>query len=640
MATEPVKDQGPPLSVEEAISALTGAAQEAVDTDDYITYSTLLDVYLGTPDKYLEQDQIRLLQTLEEVLQSNETLLSYVAWDLPVLLLPYLASAEPFDTVAASKSESPRKASLKIFNLIAEKGNAKEVFLKAIEALSTLSVDYEPGAEPHQILESEKLFVLKFYALFEVIISVTRRITTQYPSRFLTASSTSLLSFFSSHVDELGDQALPVLLRRLYLFARDYVPPPSKSAVEPEEEALQQRLLQSYATHMVEIMLRAKNVDWTRRMFAAVKPSVDVLPIRERQKSVSFEGAVNANITEMLERFVQLTLSFDITPEDFATTILTIPREDNPEEEDEDDVDPSFPTPPTQSSSIPFSAEGCLLLLSEYLSSDSKCTVAFTFPQIIEISKRFVTQNESGSPSAGVCDAIGMLGWKFLIDVKPEQIKEVDTEDFNGYLQILTTLSATSPIPDVRFAYHVLVVHLLSRSGSDRAYEYIFDTLMYCPFENVRSSFVVVLKDFLKKGPSDSRQTAIDYDDAKREQIEALIKQCTTEIESGGQGVLDEKFLTLIAWVNNFLPIAGSSDLFNSTVLPQIKAIADSESEAKESTKEMDSEELVERQVRTGILQTGLDLISADRGLQDALENLSVSEKTAGSEELKPSSTT
>ncbi|KAK9369223.1 YAP-binding/ALF4/Glomulin [Lipomyces kononenkoae] len=611
-------------SIQDAIRALTGAAHDAVNADDYITYSTLLDVYLGNPNRYNESERVTLLQALENILRQSEILLSYVAWDLPVLLLPYLASADPFDSVAVSKTLTPRKAALRIFNLIAEKGNAKEVFLKSIEALSTLTVDFSLEASPEENLDREKLFVLKFYALFEVIISVTRRITTQYPSRFLTTSSTALLSFFSSHVDELSDQSLPVLLRRLYLFARDYVPPPSKTAVEPEEEALQRRMLQSYVTHMVEIMLRSKSVDWSRRYFAAIKPEIDVLPVRERDRPLSFDGALSPSIIEMLERFLQLTSSFDIAPEAFAETVLAEPPEMEPDNEPE--VDPSFPSPPTSSSSIPLSAEGCFFLLAEFLISEPRSTISFAFPDIINITKRFIISEEGESPGLGVCDAVGFYAWKFLKDITPEEIDAVSPEEFNGYLQVLTSLSATSTSPTVRFIFHTLVVHLLSRSRPERAYNYIYDTLQFCPFENVCGAFVIVLKDFLdisSPETAESPRCRIIYDDTKRKQVEDLIQSCLSAIETSLDLLLDERYPTLLAWVNNFLVVVGGDKSFLDAISMRVHAlIRRDKSTSKDDT---DDDERTERNVRAGILAAGMQLLETTHTLESAVKNLSLS---------------
>ncbi|KAK9469817.1 YAP-binding/ALF4/Glomulin [Lipomyces arxii] len=612
------------MNLDDAIQALNSAAQEAVDSDDYITYSTLLDIYLTNPDRYNEAQRVKLLQALENILQQNETLLSYVAWDLPVLLLAYLSSADPFDTVAASKVPTPRKAALRIFNLIAEKGNAKEVFLKAIEALSTLTIDFSLEETPEQNLDNEKLFVLKFYALFEVIISVTRRITTQYPSRFLTASSTALLSFFSAHVDDLSDQSLPVLLRRLYLFARDYTPPPSKSPVEPEEDALQRRMLQSYVTHMVEIMMRSKSVAWSRRYFAEIKSDLEVLPVKERNRPVSFDGALSPGIIEMLERFLQLTASFDIPAEQFAETILEEPPELEPEDEE---VDPSFPAPPTMITSIPLSAEGCFFLLAEHLISEPDCSVSFTFSEIIAITKRFVIGDEGENPGAGVCDAVGFYAWKYLKDITSDEIEEISAEEFNGYLQVLTSLSATSSSPTVRFMYHTLVVHLLSRTSPVRAYEYIYDTLLYCPFDNVKGAFVIVLKDFLKLPGRKNASTIcakIDYDEAKQRQVEELVRQCISDVASSSDLILDERYSTLVAWINNFLIVAGGERTFILETIADLHQLL--ERDQALDSQEMDDDERAERKIRQQIILSGIELLENSHGLETQMSELSIDE--------------
>ncbi|KAK9448691.1 YAP-binding/ALF4/Glomulin [Limtongia smithiae] len=601
-------------TVQDAVRALTDAAQDAVDTDDYITYSTLLDIYLTNSERYKESERITILQALDSILRNNvsdtETLLSSVAWDLPVLLLPYLSSSEAFDIVAASPTVTSRKAALRIFNLIAEKGNAKEVFLKAIEALSSLSVDSSFDATPEQNLDSEKLFVLQFYALFEVIISVTRRITTQYPSRFLATSSTALLSFFSNHVDDLSDQSLPVLLRRLYLFSRDYIPPPSKSPVDPEEELLQRLMLQSYATHMVEIMLRNQSVDWSRRYFAVIKPELEILPERERKRAVTFEGIASANIVEMMERFLQLTSSFDIAPEVFAETILADPPEMEPE--NEEDVDPSFPTPPQADQSIPLSAEGCFLLLAEYLISDPRAKITFTATEVIKIITRFLVRENGEAPGAGVCDAVGFFAWKFLKDVDQAELDAMPSADFNGFLQLLTSLSATSSIPPVRFLFHTLVTHLLRKSSPERAFAYIYDTLEYCPFENVRGAFVIVLKDFLNSAEFCGTKEQPSYDKRRQAETEQMILATLEGVESSPELLLDERYSTLLAWVSNFLAVIHGSKQLLDSAIPRLRALIESDAVVAESA-ETEDDERTEREVRERILATGVEFLENGR---------------------------
>lgn len=367
---------------------------------------------------------------------------------------------------------------------------------------------------------------------------------------------------------------------------------------------------------MVEIMLRNQSVDWGRRYFAAIKPDLEVVPLKERLRPVTFEGAVTASVTEMLERFMQLTMSFDIEPQEFQAVILEEPPELEPENES-NEVDPSFPAPPTSDDSIPFSAEGCLLLLAEHLISESRMIVDFSFPEIIQLTKRFVIREGGEAPGAGICDAVGFFGWRFLRDVTQEQIEAVSAEDFNGYLQVLTSLSATSPIPSVRYMFHTLVIHLLSRSSPERAYGYINDTLQFCPFENVRSAFVLVLKDFLDISANAERfasnketQCKVTYDEAKRAQVETLISTCVDEVEGSPAKLLDERFSTLLAWINNFLPICGGSTQILGDILPRLKALADQEEVAAKTDSDVD--EGGERAIRAGILLSGIELLSTD----------------------------
>ncbi|KAK9473029.1 YAP-binding/ALF4/Glomulin [Dipodascopsis tothii] len=625
----------------EVIEALVAAAADAKDVDDYITYSTLLDIHLGSPERLAYADLLRILRAVEQIFARQTDLLASVAWDLPALLLPCLEVAGQGQALHNPVRNDIMKVVMRIFKQVAERGNPKELFLKAIELLASMEMHFEPDYEVEANHDAEKTFVVQFYSLFEIIIAATRRIKTQYPSRFLTMSSTAMLSFFSTHVGQISESSLPVMLRRLYLFARDYMPPPSERPVAEAEEAMQRRLLQSYLTHLIEILINSRRVEWAKRYFKDIKTEIDVLPEGERQRPLMLQGFVNAGVVEMLERFAQLMPAFDIDLEMLKETVLAAP-EPEPESESDDD-DPVYATPPSTAQAVPFSVDGSLFLMVQFLMSeeDEHTELRLSLDELVRVTKRFMTPEDGETPSGGVCDALGYLAWRFLRGVTRAEVAAVSADEMSGFLQVLTSLSATSQGAADRLLFHTLVVHLLSRSPAERAYAYIYDTLQYCPFENVQTAFVVVLKDFVEiagvrpVGPVGIVERT-RLDPARRDEIQGLVRTCLDDVAGppGAEGsrLLSEDVSTLVAWVSNFLVYAtpAMDRAFLEDVVARVNALVAADRKAAAAT-DADADELAERATRATVLEIGaaslrdrLGSLDTAAGLTAALGRVSI----------------
>lgn len=188
---------------------------------DYITYLTILEYQLTSAR----------LPSLEKVLQ-DDSLAENIGWDLLHLLLPLLPESQ------------------ECLNLVAKKGNPREVVIRITESLSKLNKDDhaeeetlgtssiadddhpvskitetlpdlttnepesetvdEPGAasaqehlvvkndplDDHEIETSKSLQIPQFKALLSMLTIVHPRISTKYPSRFLATSLPAVLSTY------------------------------------------------------------------------------------------------------------------------------------------------------------------------------------------------------------------------------------------------------------------------------------------------------------------------------------------------------------------------------------------------------------------------------------------------------------
>ena len=64
---------------------------------DFLSYSTLLDIYLNDPTKYSNEEKEQLLGHILTILSENKQLTYEIGWDLPQLLILYVDSDYEFN---------------------------------------------------------------------------------------------------------------------------------------------------------------------------------------------------------------------------------------------------------------------------------------------------------------------------------------------------------------------------------------------------------------------------------------------------------------------------------------------------------------------------------------------------------------
>lgn len=239
----------------------------------------------------------------------QEDLARDISWDLVSVLLPFLESPSPTTLQTAET----------LITSAATKGNPREVFIKVLESLSSLSWAPQPTSEDEhdedgdedehedkaahsgdegedEIPEKEekreedklvhKHSLKKFHALLSALSIVHPRIAAKFPSRFLSTELTTLLGVFMKSVQWLEREEVDGVLRAVLEFvelAKPELPQPKKqslakgekpplpprvstaenlatlSSTQTEEVSpealLQARLLQSFLSHILEIYL-------------------------------------------------------------------------------------------------------------------------------------------------------------------------------------------------------------------------------------------------------------------------------------------------------------------------------------------------------------------------------------------------
>ncbi|KAJ9629649.1 YAP1-binding protein 1 [Taxawa tesnikishii (nom. ined.)] len=503
---------------------------------DYLTYLTIIEYNLKPEN----------LQTLHEILQDT-TLTINIGWDLVHLLVPLLPASEV------------------CLQDIARLGNPREVILKVTESLRL--IDYE-GLEPDsdeemvmagvdqttakhpaktapvenqatsdsanttQAIEAPAplpLPVLQFTTLLSMLSILHPRIKTQYPSRFLSTSLQAILASFSNSVSH-KDVLVSATVKFVKTFAgtkRPHLPPRKSStqllstpsatfAPDPEadaaasgpsnsETAMQQRLLQSFVTHVLEeYMLSLTSAEdvpglaWCSRLQEKLHPERTIPNKSTMTETFASNEDFHGRLTTVGE-LIALAQDLGLQSADLlaatTTTETALAHAESPMEESD---------PPKSAADVPLSKPGSLFLfcareVSKILyGATSSSTPYQIFPNHEQVLATIIRDSSGlgaqvGSEPEAVLDALLAMA---LMALEANRIGEPeDDEQFNEYLQITSLISANCPSPNLRYhAYYLTTTVLRSHPSDDARLAFIRDTLEHCPFENLKVSAVSWVK--------------------------------------------------------------------------------------------------------------------------------------------------
>lgn len=256
----------------EAIEAITKSLPPA---SDHITYLTIIESHLSPA----------LLPTLNTILQDAD-LTQSIGWDLIHIILPMAGGEQCLDTIARL-------------------GNPREVILKVTEALQSLELDADDAEDTKEGSSdaprpAEPMEVDKFCILVNLLSILHPRIRTQYPSRFLSTSLMAILSAYrpsnqataaiTSFVRTISGKSRPPLPGRKSSMkiptastdssSNPTAPDPEAQAEQPDDAAIQAKLLQSFVTHILEDYVNSNPLEWAARLQESFEPQ-KVVPGRK-----------------------------------------------------------------------------------------------------------------------------------------------------------------------------------------------------------------------------------------------------------------------------------------------------------------------------------------------------------------------
>lgn len=244
----------------DSIKAITESLPPA---SDYLTYLTILESHLSP----------EILPTLNDILLDAE-LTQNIGWDLIHLLLPMPGGEQGLTTIARL-------------------GNPREVVLKVTEALQTLDLDSVEEDTKGDAVKDQPTDIDRFCILINLLSILHPRIKTKYPSRFLSTSLMAILSAFHptnqatlaviSFVHTISGKKRPPLPGRKSglkmptaspsdAYLDTSAPDPEAQEEDPHEAAIQQKLLQSFVTHILEDYVNHNPLEWAARLQESFDP--------------------------------------------------------------------------------------------------------------------------------------------------------------------------------------------------------------------------------------------------------------------------------------------------------------------------------------------------------------------------------
>ncbi|KAL9003881.1 MAG: hypothetical protein Q9188_003266 [Gyalolechia gomerana] len=505
---------------------------------DWLSYLTILEYNLAP----------KQLPVLHGLLQDT-TFTANVGWDLVHLLLPLLPESRTCLQDIA-RLGNPREVVLKVTELLEALATADE-FDDVAEEAEGNSSELEQSTKTHAAVPSDvwtssfhghdapsvlSIYkdqdlppkppsrVSQFCALVDMLAVLHPRIKTKHPSRFLSTSLQPLLSAYASLLTY--DEPIDAVLDFIKTFAGTKRPklPPRKNSIQvltqpqgssgaapdpeaneepvaPEENDLQQRLIQSFLTFVVEGYLSSLPAGddivamcWSTRLRQQSYPEKKV-PGKDSACEAFEKDERLHRQDSILGQMLALARDLNLVPEELATTLV------EPEyliTDDSDDL-------PSSASEVPLSRPGCLYLLCATIASNVFFHAPSTIPHLSTfaiystILRGFLSPEQFtgsiGTESLSLIDSLLFLE-SYISEIPGFGKKLPDDKIFNSHLQCLSLLSANTPSRTLRYNAHVLATRVFhAHPSGDRRFSIIKDNLEYCPYENLKASAIGWLKD-------------------------------------------------------------------------------------------------------------------------------------------------
>ncbi|KAK4123148.1 glycosyltransferase family 1 protein [Parathielavia appendiculata] len=503
-----------------AIEAIREARPPATDR---FTYLTIVEANL-CPE---------VLPTLNEVLQDAE-LTQEIGWDLV------------YNLVGLPGSES-------CLETIARLGNPREVILKTLETLELLGEGEVEDGEEEEEEDGEKEKeeeankpepvvspTHKFITLLGMLAILHKRIKTKYPSRFLAQTLHTVISAYRPSQERtaavinllhsLSGQRRPSLPARrstVRVANPDEEGDASRNAADPEagpderedpsESDLQQKLLLSFATCILEAYANGNEMAWAARLLEFYNPEKMVpgrrtlMAAYREEQELSERDAIVGKLAALIG-----DLGLDSCSKPFTHQLCEGPMHSTPLEE------PNLSSP----DKIALSTGGCAcaaayrVFSSTVFDASHPSPEMHIFPDHFAVLDKFLQDDAHGQiqKSPGTIEALLTIGLWLLSNnllspdpssplANPTSSPEDPTSDFMRYIHLTTLIALYHPALQVRNAASVLAGQVLHANPEveDRL-RILEDLLENCMFASLKARAVAWLREELLAAAADKPQ--------------------------------------------------------------------------------------------------------------------------------------
>ncbi|KAI1337882.1 DUF1760-domain-containing protein [Xylariaceae sp. FL0016] len=490
----------------ESITAIREGAKE-----DQLTYLTILQYHVTTPE---------VLPALNEVLQ-DARLTQDIGWDLVQMLVDIPGSDTCLETVARL-------------------GNPREVIIKVMEALERLAVAWHDQVNiddrDQPAVPATSDIPAKFITLLGMLAILHRRIKTKYPSRFL---GPSLVKVFEAYqptpemtaavinlVRSLSGRKRPPLPMRTSSIsvanpdqdgdASKNAPDPEAEQEDPAEATLQNKLLQSFSSCILQNYVNAHDMQWSARLLELYQPK-RIIPGKKtltqafgEDEELQKRDAVVGNLVALLR---------DLGLSDYSAFLVRNITE-QPAGSDPLLAFEDFSSP----DDISLSPGGSVCLIAYWLFSadvfgaDNPQPEISIFPEHCSILERFLGSDPQSeiSSSPGIADALLAIG----IGLEHRNfVAAGEGASFMVYHHHLTLVSVFHPDIQVRNAATTFAGSILHSDPDDQnRLEILEDLLENCMFASLKACALKWLQEELIK----AKQEGLSNVFSKQDVVERL----------------------------------------------------------------------------------------------------------------------
>lgn len=523
---------------EDLCELLTHAFEESAK--DPVSLVTVIDVYatqLQTTGTFGEKE--KYLKTLLELMTQNKETVAEIGWDLPKILLQFVAT----DNIGFDKKLSQNgvvSTLMKCFNEIALSGNAKECLITACELLSDLKIDamseeVELGQGSEDIYTpvnvNEFIPDLKLHILVQLMIACVQRVKTLYPSKFLGLIVSAISQFAHANIDAMHDSKF--LLKRVYEFCINYSKFQENRAIPTDvsggdasaddlekiatdERALECKLIVNLFTHTLSLG------------FKHLEPYFDMNYFSDMAKLAGGkddgDDAMDPELKDLCSKYYLLAILYDVDIEqelnaylEECQSIYTTAMDKVKMAEKEDDKEKlnqfiyklsyAFSVQKTLSEKALKPDPYGIVILSAvfYVEEGRHALEDISITQALYLYIRCASASlysELYNSKAAESSARYWL-WLAITQNSTNELRDelakVPTLITAVFLQLLLLKNCTQPDERVKGISFTLLSRVLCLIPEDAAFDFILDTLLMCPYISARCHILMVLKTMMLK---------------------------------------------------------------------------------------------------------------------------------------------